>query len=688
MVAAVLHVDTRGSACLAGRAEESRASSRSQTPLGRPCVTGPCLPQASASYVPVAVHCTRMSSPFLRTQDREFSPSVGWHKDGSRWTVQTPLQATAERRTLSVGGHRDPFCQGRATTPSCLVRRPPLPQAPAAPVASRASAPSLQAFPQRVAATTLSCPAMTANRSPHLVSRGSFPSALRGQVGATAANTMSTPNLPRAEPQHLCAMRSRSYTPDPLVPPLVPWPVQQTPRAQICVLPNMVNRPCSPFAVALPTGPCGPRCSSSPPTQVRPSASSVSPRRGLYTVAHCDPSLSSASHPSPPPPPPPPTARFEPLEPEQKEDSELPKCAAGVEFSVGGKRYRCRSVLGRGSFSEVWSGEVVSAADNGGAVALKDIFCKTKADLEQTLFEVSLLERFKEAASDGREAPMRIPRYFGHKVDQKEEGWRVCLAMARLPGECLDAWLRRPPPPNQDGPSAVRRGCALAMALIRQLGPTLERLAPHAWHRDVNSHNVLLSDADGGRLTPCSDVEETSKRARFWLLDFGLAVDAATWPQRWPHSDVAGDCRYWATSSFVMSFCGPEETSAKRELCSQYKTKLDVVGLGLTALELLCSSALASRESWGPANGLRGSWERLLETWERYREDVTRWHAMIFQVFAKGGDIAPLYRQLGQADGVHVMTVHVRLPVCTRKAAFHKPAKNTAKEAKTTNSTK
>ncbi|CAE7349346.1 unnamed protein product [Symbiodinium natans] len=232
---------------------------------------------------------------------------------------------------------------------------------------------------------------------------------------------------------------------------------------------------------------------------------------------------------------------------------------------------------------------------------------------------------------------MRIPRYFGHKVDQKEDGWRVCLAMARLPGECLDSWLRRAPPPNQDGPSAVRRGCALAMALIRQLGPTLERLAPHAWHRDVNSHNVLLSDAlDGGRLMPCADVEETSKRACFWLLDFGLAVDAATWPQRWPHSDVAGDCRYWAASSFVMSFCGPEETAAKKDLCAQYRTKLDVVGLGLTALELLCSSVLASRESWSP-DGLRGSWERLLETWERYRDDVTRWHTMIFQVFAKGG---------------------------------------------------
>ena len=67
----------------------------------------------------------------------------------------------------------------------------------------------------------------------------------------------------------------------------------------------------------------------------------------------------------------------------------------------------------------------------------------------------------------------------------------------------------------------------------------------------------------------------------------------------------------------------------------------------------------AAPQSRGPAKGLRGSWERLLETWERpgpkrgkeraaaaprlpaaprrYREDVTRWHAMIFQVFAKGG---------------------------------------------------
>eukprot|EP00434_Breviolum_minutum_P024917 symbB.v1.2.022007.t1/scaffold1935.1/size95652/2 len=233
---------------------------------------------------------------------------------------------------------------------------------------------------------------------------------------------------------------------------------------------------------------------------------------------------------------------------------------------------------------------------------------------------------------------MRIPRYYGHRVDTCREGWRICLAMARVPGESLDSWLRkRANKQQQDGPSSVRRGCALAIALLRQLGPTLSRISSHVWHRDVNSHNILISVAEG------SDVEdeEISNRVSFWLIDFGLAVEAQSWPQKWPKTDVAGDCRYWATSSFVMSFCGPEETAASPDFCAQYKTKLDIVGLGLTALELLCSTALASRKTWGP-DGLRGSWERLLDTWERYREDVTRWHSMIFQVFTKGGlDASP-----------------------------------------------
>lgn len=352
------------------------------------------------------------------------------------------------------------------------------------------------------------------------------------------------------------------------------------------------------------------------------------------------------------------------------------KYNAGTEVDIGPFRFRCTTVLGRGSFSEVWAGEVIDGPCIGAGVALKDLSCNTKSDLEQALLEVSLLDRFKDLVTpqSAQAAPaMRIPRYFSHRVDRRGSAWRVRIAMERVPGESLDSWLKRPPPPGQDGPSSVRRGCAIAIALIRQLGPTLEKVSHHCWHRDINSHNVLLSDAvDGGRLLSCPDVDETSRRASFWLIDFGLAVDSKTWEQNWPSADVAGDCRYWPPSSFFMSFCGPEDTAAKKEFCSQYKTKLDITGLGLTALEMLCSTALASRPSWGQ-DGLRGSWQRLLDGWQTYREDVTRWHTMIFQVFVSGGDITPLYQQLAQEQVVdrvvaHIADVRALLRACVQRA--------------------
>lgn len=357
-------------------------------------------------------------------------------------------------------------------------------------------------------------------------------------------------------------------------------------------------------------------------------------------------------------------------------DGDPDKYTAGTEAVIGPFRFRCTAVLGKGSFSEVWAGEVVEGPCQGAGVALKDLSCNTKSDLEQALFEVSLLERFKDLATPqpGQVVPaMRIPRYFSHRIDRRGSGWRVRMAMERVPGESLDSWLKRPPPPGQDGPSSVRRGCALAISLIRQLGPTLEKVSHHAWHRDINSHNVLVSDAvDGGKLLTCSDVDETSRRASFWLIDFGLAVDSRKWDKNWPTADVAGDCRYWPPSSFFMSFCGPEDTAAKKEFCSQYKTKLDITGLGLTALEMLCSTALASRQSWGQ-DGLRGSWQRMLDGWEKYRADVTRWHTMIFQVFVSGGDITPLYQQLGQEQVVdrvvaHIAEVRVLLRACVQRA--------------------
>jgi len=120
-----------------------------------------------------------------------------------------------------------------------------------------------------------------------------------------------------------------------------------------------------------------------------------------------------------------------------------------------------------------------------------------------------------------------------------------------------------------------------------------------------------------------------------------------------------------------MSFYGPDETASHQDFCNQYKTRLDIVGLGLTALELLCATALSSSYTWG-ADSLRGSWRRLFTAWETYREEVTRWHTMIFRVFSEGGDIGPLYKELGQERVVgkvaaHIAKVRALLRACTAR---------------------
>jgi serine/threonine protein kinase len=334
--------------------------------------------------------------------------------------------------------------------------------------------------------------------------------------------------------------------------------------------------------------------------------------------------------------------------------------APGVEVIIGNHRFRATGVLGRGSFSEVWSGEEIGSQEPV-EVALKDISCGQQSDLQQALFEADMLLSFSALAAcsyrQGSQPPqLRIPRYLSHRVDSKKgsEGWRVRMAMTRVPGESLDAFLKRPPPPGQDVQSSVRRGCMLAMQMIRQLAPSLETISQRAVHRDVNAHNVLISDAvEGGPFRCSAEPEEAASRANFWLIDFGLAVDSTTWHTAWRDADIGGDCRYWPQSSWFVSFWGADEISAQRDLCNQYKNRLDIFGLGITALELLCTTALdgsnaAGCQMSGSADGLRGSWRRLLNAWTKYWTDVTRWHTMIYRVFSLGGDVGPLYQELAK----------------------------------------
>lgn len=372
----------------------------------------------------------------------------------------------------------------------------------------------------------------------------------------------------------------------------------------------------------------------------------------------------------------------------------------GVEVTLGSHRLRCIDILGSGSYSVVWRAKVLSSGEEclvseemrrqveHNDVALKDVVCKNQASLRQSLFEVQLLIAFERRmlldhgqGNNGAAQAMqtlRLPRCFSYKVVDHAEGWCVRMAMSRLPGEQLDDWLRRaaaevissaatPAPDHRPvtWTSFLKRGGTMAERLVKQIGPALEGLAPIAWHRDVNSHNILVSDIIEQDLLDPTDAGE---RSEFWLCDLGLAVDSESWVSdegAWRVTDIGGDCRYWPASSWMVHLYGAEYLSERPEFCRQYQTRLDVHGLGITAVELLCSTALAARSAGVPAEGAitDACWARLLDAWQRYHETVSGWWETIYGVFSTGGDFRPVHSWLVKeavADQVIALLAEIR----------------------------
>lgn len=393
----------------------------------------------------------------------------------------------------------------------------------------------------------------------------------------------------------------------------------------------------------------------------------------------------------------------------------------GAEVCLGDHILRVLNVLGSGSYSVVWRAEVVRSFDSTGTeengvaaglldssdcltsgtrmllereVALKDVLCRSNAVLRQSLFEVQLLLALErrvllEKGQNSGAYPLRLPRCFAYKVDSEEDGWRVRTAMTRLPGEQLDDWLRRAAqsmaeqalPSTSDTidqiswTSQLSRGITMAERLVQQIGPTLQRLAPLAWHRDVNSHNVLVSgnSLDGALLS--ADPKDAGSSATFWLIDLGLAVDAHSWvsPEpdsqggSWRFTDIGGDCRYWPASSWMVHLYGADYLAEREDFCRQYQWRLDSFGLGITAVELLCSTALSARLTGAPPmDCLTASdycWAILLDAWQRYYERAGHWWQQIYAVFSTGGDFRPVHAWLveeGVADQVVSMMEDLR----------------------------
>jgi serine/threonine protein kinase len=190
----------------------------------------------------------------------------------------------------------------------------------------------------------------------------------------------------------------------------------------------------------------------------------------------------------------------------------------------------------------------------------------------------------------------------------------------------------------------LQQGLGLVFQLVTQLGESLDAINQHVWHRDVNPRNVLISDAQSGE---SFDVMKGNiENVRFGLIDFGLAVDSGSWHSKWASSNIAGDCRYWPASSWVMSFQGSQALRQQPQLLRQYETKLDSYALGVLSLELLCSSLGQCNTS-----ELSISCQGLLRVFTAFHLDMFRWNKEVNSVFSSGGNPQCL-RQKFQQEGV------------------------------------
>lgn len=346
--------------------------------------------------------------------------------------------------------------------------------------------------------------------------------------------------------------------------------------------------------------------------------------------------------------------RLQELEDEknQEREDEKNEYAPGVEVAINDHRFECVDVLGRGSYSEVWRAMVLEATHGPDEVALKEVRCSSQAELQQAIFEVQVLLALEKSATSAGEPVPRVPRCITYTVEPCDMGWKARTAMTVVPGQSLDVFIRRSPPPGLSRAVALGRSCALAAQLVIQLGPTLEHLASIAWHRDVNSHNILVDDV------PENPSLHQIARASYHLIDFGLAVDSQSWVTmhgHWKSEDIGGDSRYWPPSSWIMHLLGPEGFAGRTSLCEQYQTRLDIHGLGITALELICSAALAASST----DNLEcaEAWDAILQSWVQYRDDVWSWWSAVYSVFFEGGDILPVQQQLVEDQVIEKLIV-------------------------------
>jgi len=307
--------------------------------------------------------------------------------------------------------------------------------------------------------------------------------------------------------------------------------------------------------------------------------------------------------------------------------------AAGAVLRIGGRPLEVVGPLGMGSFGMVWSATLQDK--EGEELAVKEMICKSEAELRAATYEGDLLLQLKKVLPAGEKESSRVPSFVASEtkvsgIDQ----WTVRLAMTRIPGVPLDHFLeglRRADNGSIRGPARQQerftQACNFAYAMISQLTPTFEKFSSLAYHRDVNSHNIL--------------VEGSAGHPRFGLVDFGLAADRSCWDGvvgslSWHLMDIGGDCRYWPMSAWLQFEYGWQALVKYPQLAVEYQWQLDLHALGITALQVLATMSFPDEGEYDET--LPEEIQALRLAWEQYWKDATHFWTRLLHVFRTSGD--------------------------------------------------
>lgn len=289
----------------------------------------------------------------------------------------------------------------------------------------------------------------------------------------------------------------------------------------------------------------------------------------------------------------------------------------GSEVRVGQHTFRITGLLGRGSFSSVWS---ATRIDDLQEVALKETLCRDQTSLEDAAREAMIMECISGSAQ-------RSPAVFACETQPTSSGTMVRIAMAKAAGDQLSSVMQRFERDAARKTTAyqtsmqIQKACDFTTEMLTQLVPTFKAINAVAFHRDISMENVLV-DAGSGYSRP-----------EFSIIDFGLAIESRSWPVAMTQVPVVGCCRYWPVSAwFIFTYGGPKLLE-HTQLRMEYETQLDLHALGILALQVFVAMLPSSAVTFIPQE-----MTALKEAFEQYWQHASYFWEPMLNVSRGEGD--------------------------------------------------